>query len=234
MHNRNLVAGSVMSLLLGLGAVNAQAAVLTLAPGSDGLTFGFVPSAGTNQALPLFGISANGDAYGWYGAVVTGLAGASYKYDVYGAEAGFRNRFSVDGTAVYTHGGGNNLSLMPKATYNGNTLNFSFLVNNSSPLITNDLSATGNRNNSVANVPNFFASFDLFASTAGSNPLTGDVLWLFLDDGNAVDDNHDDLLVRITATAPGAVVPLPASLPLLAAATGLVGVIRRRSAPAKG
>lgn len=235
--NGKLFAGSALSLLLGLGTINAQAAVLTLAPGNDALTFGFVPTAGTNQALPaLFGIPSSGSGYGWYGAIVTGQTGASYQYDVFGAEAGFKNRFSVDGTSLYTHAGGNNLSLTSKATYTGSTLDFSFLTNTAnsgspaSTLITNDTSATGNTNNTVNTRPNFFASFDLTANTAGSNPLTGDVLWLFLDDSNQVDDNHDDLVVRIIATAPTAPVPVPAALPLLAAALGMVSVLRRRSA----
>lgn len=41
-----------------------------------------------------------------------------------------------------------------------------------------------------------------FLDTPDSNLKTGDVVWLFLDDGNTSDDNHDDTLVRITATIP--------------------------------
>jgi hypothetical protein len=223
-----------LALTLGLllGAAQAEAGLLTLTPGTGGLTFGDIPSAGSNQALPIFfGIPASGDGFGWYGAVVTGSPlAASYTFDVFGAEAGFRNQFSVDGTALYTHAGGNNLGLASKATYTGTTLDFSFLTNTTnsgnppSTLVTNDLSATGNTNNTTSNRPNFFATFNALANTAGSNPLTGDVLWLFLDDSNQVDDNHDDLVVRITATP----VPLPPAVGLFVAGLGAVAALRRR------
>jgi len=224
------ICGITMALALGTGS--AEAAVMSIAPGTGGLTFGAVPTAGSNQALPvLFGIPAVGSGYGWYGAVVTGSPAATYTYDVFGAEAGFFNHLSVDGAPVYTHTGGNNLSLTSKATYTGSTLNFSFLTNTSnsgsppSTLVTNDLSATGNTNNAAKSLlPNYFASFDLVANSAGTTPLSGDVLWLFLDDGNQVDDNHDDLVVRITAT----VVPVPPALWLFGSAVGLLGVARRK------
>jgi hypothetical protein len=180
-------------------------------------------------------LTVNGPGYGWYGAIITPTdeeQDVLYTYNVFGAEAGFRNLFSVDGTDVYTHAGGNNLSKVSKASYSGSTLNFSFRTNTTgkpgapSTLITNDLSATTGNNNTTPKTPNFFASFDLKKNTAGTNPLTGDVLWLFLDDGHPVDDNHDDLLVSITATP----IPVPTLLPLFGAALGLVSVVRRRAA----
>lgn len=221
----------VTALLFALGAGSAEAGLLTLQPGNGGLTFGEVPTAGPNEALPvLFGLSAHGDGFGWYGAIVTGTQGAIYTFDVFGAEAGFRNRFSVDGATVYTHAGGNNLAATPRATYTGTTLDFAFLTNTTnsgapaSTLVTNNLAATGNPNNTANSGPNFFASFDLLTAVAAENTLTGDVLWLFLDDSNAVDDDHDDLVVRITAS----VVPVPAAFPLLGTALAAVGLIRRR------
>lgn len=224
-----LLAGTAAALIALAPA--AQAGLLTIAPGTGGLTFGDIPSKGKNDALmPLFGISPNGDGFGWYGSIITGTSGATYTFDVFGAEAGFKNRFSVDGNTVYTHGGGNNLSpASVKATYTGSTLNFSMLTNTTnsgnppSTLITNDLSATGNTNDTLVNRPNWFASFNLFANSAGTNPLTGNVLWLFLDDSNTVDDNHDDLVVRITAT-----IPEPATLALFGAGLMGLGIAARR------
>jgi hypothetical protein len=231
---KTLLMAGTASLLL-LGGANAHAALMTITPGTGGLTFGSVPRVGTSEALPvLFGLPASGDGHGWYGAIITGEA-ATYTYDVFGAEANFRNRFRAEGDTIYTHAGGDNLDDSIRATFTGSSLDFRFVTNttniNNGPSvsITNDLSANGNPNNGTSSGPDFFASFDLTVSSAQNNPLTGDVLWLFLDDGNRSDDDYDDLVVRITASA----VPIPAAAWFIAPAIGLLAPwVKRRKATA--
>lgn len=74
--------------------------------------------------------------------------------------------------------------------------------------------------------PSFDATdheFGVFADSSMINNLS--VFFLALDDnGNDVDDNHDDIIVRVDLTA----VPIPASGLLLLAGLGGLAAVRRR------
>ncbi len=52
---------------------------------------------------------------------------------------------------------------------------------------------------------------------AGQADRSGSIVDIFVNDGN-VDDNHDDMAIRISAKAVVMPVPLPAALPIAIAA----------------
>ncbi len=243
-----LMAGAaVVALSLG-GIGSAEAALLSLGFGAgtgNGVatapTAGSIPSGGpgggnTNELLPLFApLTSAGPGYGYYGATIVGTPGASYLYEFFGAEAGNRNQFTVPGAGTFTTTGNTGTALdginratsllTPLSSFSSSSLDFKFIIdggNGGTYEVRNNADAigpggNGNVDDTVVNAQNFFASFDLLTA---NGPTTGDIVYLWLDDGNQVDDNHDDLLVRITATTVS--VPEPATLGLLGA--GLLGL----------
>lgn len=179
----------------------------------------------TNDALiPLFGAGTT-SRQGFYGSSLYGLgANLNIKVDYLGAEAGYRNTFSFNGTNVATTPGGGGTWVAGSATQtflnvvNG-LLDFAFAT----PSATN--TNAGNPGDHAANRANFFISFG--DQTASS----GTVAYLFFDDFGIDDDNHDDMVIRLTAEGGNlqiAPVPVPAAGLLLLGGLGALGAFARR------
>lgn len=199
--------------------------VLALSAGAGAVTIGTIPGGATNNSIPT--LFPGPQIAGWYGASIYLIAGGPTEIlaEYYGAEAGFRNVFSFAGDS-FVHPGSNS------STISGAVLD-SFIVSVSPGLLDfsflTPLGAVANGSNpddsgGAVMGPNFFASFNPFINnTAGGVPGSGQYVWLFLDDGGAgPDDNHDDMLVKLSIKKGGFSVPEPATMLLLG--MGLLGI----------
>ena len=206
----------VLAVVLVAFASTAQAGLLTLSttyqtayttPANGGGTVG-------NQIIPSTAGFLGADLW------LTGAIGDTYliTYQFIGNESGYNNTFT--GTSgLFTSNVTAPLTTFTNlvtATANPQVLVFSF----TSPLGTvnngansdNVAGPAGNGN------PNFFISFNAIGGSASL--ITGDWAYVAFDDGGAQqDDNHDDLVVKVSAQR----VPDPGSS-LLLLGLGLVGL----------
>lgn len=178
------------------------------------------PGGGANDALvPLFGAGVT-TRQGHYGASLYLWGDADILVEYLGAEAGFNNSFSWAGNLFATTPGGGG-TWVPGAvsqTFNGvasGLLSFAFGANTNA----------SNPADYAGGAANFFVSF------ANENASSGNMVYLFFDDMGAPDDNHDDMVIRLSVANGGigiAPIPLPAAGFLLLGGLGIMGAVARR------
>jgi hypothetical protein len=214
-----------ISLLLaaaGMAVAAPAMAAFQLTIGSNDPTVGVGNDfAGNLTALGLTRMTASSTAAAKVGVNLTQRS--SLSFDLMAAESGFNNTFTAGGGAItITENSYLSWMVRPRGSlnYNAGTINNWFFTSSGNP---NGPFGSGN----LA----FGIFFDPTKVVGGV--YTSDVLYLGLDDqpGRA-DDNHDDIIIRVTATPfvdpTGGGVPEPASWAMLIAGFGMVGAARRR------
>ena len=221
------------------------AGLLTAATAASALTLGTIPNGASNEFITNSASLAPGTLIeGYYGAQILLIAGSNttITVDYFGSEAGYINEFTLNGSSLFSTPGTDDAGVWN--TYGASSppapdtttvsvapglIDFSFLINGV-------LGVTNGSNpddaGGAANI-NFFASFDdngLDLNLDGSHARSGQSLLLFLDDAGAgPDDNHDDMVVRLSIDGGRFGVPEPSILALLGLGLLGFGFSRRRA-----
>jgi hypothetical protein len=227
----------MISKLKTIALGGATAVALTFAAGAaSAFTVGTIPGghAGVvNDGLvPVYGAGTT-SVTGYYGAQLALLGGsATVTVEYLGAEAGFKNTFSFGGSELFATPGGAGLwkpaaGSTDVAGVGPGLLDFIFNVNGAA-LPVGSAANGSNIDGSGLNSPaNFFVTFNPLGDGLATSGQTVDI-W-FDDGGAGPDDNHDDMLIRLSvANGSISIVPVPASVPLLLTALGGLGFMARR------
>jgi hypothetical protein len=195
-------------------------------------------SAAQSEAATIGSLPSNNDVIagteGYFGAnlyLIAGPGGALIDIEFVGFEAGYTNEFFLNGTSYITN---QTTPLGYVATVNvlPGLINFHFTVNSGAATVTNAGNVLPN-----GFTPNWFVSLapgpldsQRDTNVNGVTPGFGQTAWIALDDAGAgPDDNHDDLVLKLTISGGTFVAPDGgATLTLLGCALMGLGALRRR------
>jgi hypothetical protein len=212
-----------MAKILKLAAI--LSAVLAM-PAAAAVTFN-VGIGSPVQAIPTnnnFQGNLNGVGLYQYtagGASVSLSGKANVTFEFLGSESGFSDSFSAGGGAIFVSENSSFTAWNPvtlgSLTYNAGSIT-DWIFNSSG----------GAQNKGIGTL-----EFGIFLprGAVANGIYASNVLYLGFDDQiNGDDDNHDDIIIRVTAEDFGGqgTVPEPASWAMLIAGFGLVGAVSRR------
>jgi hypothetical protein len=169
---------------------------------------------GNLNGLGLFNYTAGG-------ASITLSGKATVTFEFLGSESGFNDNFSAGGGAIFVSEN--------TAFTAWNPVNLGSLVYNGGPISDWIFSSNNGAQNKGIGTLEFGIFLPRGAQAGGS--YASNVLYLGFDDQIVGDDdNHDDMIIRVTAEDFGGQggVPEPASWAMLIAGFGLVGAMSRR------
>lgn len=215
-----------MSNLLKMAAIVAMAAAVPAAAVTFNVGIG----------SPVLSIPGNNDfqsnlngvglySYTASNATVSLSGKATLTFEFMGSESGFSDTFKAGGGGITVT---ENSSFTPWGAVNVGTLNYNAGAI-SDWLFT---SSAGAQNKGIGT-----QEFGIFlpAGLSAGGTYSSNVLYLGFDDQiSNIDDNHDDIIIRVTADDFGGQggVPEPATWAMLVAGFGLVGAVHRRRSAA--
>ena len=199
--------------------------VAGMATSSSAATMGTIPDGAVNEGLEEIYGAGTISRTGYYGANLQANFDTELLIEYLGSEAGFDNSFYFAGVELFSTGGNTNTfdnTGIASTTVNVTAGLLDFLFR--SPLGDAVNGSNPDDAGGAASLPNFFVSFQVATATSGNSLI----LW-FDDDGAGDDDNHDDMVIRITAlNGEISLVPLPAAGFLLLGGLGGLAALKRR------